>query len=160
LLTVLVALASCLVAFQARAANEGYVDTFSCDEGPFHLDLPKSYLDLRKIGRIRSERIVETEDWGSYKTERKDFEFDGLSLRVITFSNDPTRYMVAIARTTSRNWGITGPFRVGDSLLSALSHFGVRRAPNLLEYGSEGGVVRFKVANGRIVEVRYECYTG
>lgn len=107
-----VALCSFL-ACSVRADGVPYVADFSCGEGPYSLVLPATYPKLKALGPLLGERTVEIDKWDH--AERKDLEFDGLALRVITFRDDPTLYMVVLASVSKPTWRITGPFRVGQA---------------------------------------------
>jgi hypothetical protein len=145
----------------AWSDNSGYVPAFGCDTGPFRLHLPKSFLALRSIGKIRSEKVLEVTDWGTYKSEDRELIFDGLKLIVITFTND-SKYMVARATITSSVWKFAGGFRVGDSVNSVMHRFNDKGSQEveMLRFGGDTDSVDFSVSNGRVIIIDYSCYTG
>lgn len=96
----------CLWSANAVASDKSYIVNFSCESAPFGLHLPASYLNLLRIAPVKSNAVTETENWEGYTTGRRDIAFDGLFLRVITFSNDPERYMVALATVTGNGHGM------------------------------------------------------
>jgi hypothetical protein len=86
-----------------------------------------------------------------------------LALGVVTFSNDSSRYMPMYARVTSREWRITGPFMVGQSVIGARRALGhaADHDPDLRkDYASEGATVHFEHAHGALTSITYTCYLG
>lgn len=157
-------LAIVLVSSVTRAESPSvYVEQVSCEGGPFGLRLPPHLPEVMKLGSIAREEIQQIEKWDGYSTTRKYIEFSGFTLGLVTFSNDPNRYMVSFAEITSSRWSHIAPFRVGESVKSVRRKLGSSAAsdPELkAKYGSEGGDVSFQYAHGKITKVVYACYTG
>jgi hypothetical protein len=124
--------------------------------------LPESATAVRKLGPIRRDTVLETQDWGTYRTHERKLSFDGLELFIVTFSDDPNRYLVAGATLTSSAWNLAGQLRVGNSAASALSGLPVEKIPQdgELEFGGDADFIRVTLARGRVKMVTYACYTG
>lgn len=140
-----------------------YIEPVSCDGGSFGLRLPPRLPEVMKLGSIAREEVQEVEKWDGYTTTRKFIEFSGFTLGLVTFSNDPNRYMVSFAEITSPRWSRIAPFRVGESLQSVRRKLGSAAAtdPELkAKYGSEADDVSFQYARGKITKIVYACYTG
>lgn len=140
-----------------------YVEQFSCESGPFGLRLPQQLPNVMKLGSIEKEIIQNIEKWDGYTATRKYIEFRGLTLGLVTFSNDLNRYMVSFAEITSPRWSRIAPFRVGESVEAVRRKLGssTTHDPELIaKYGSEGGDISFQSTRGTIVKVTYACYTG
>ena len=139
-----------------------YVPEFSCSRGPHSLRLPKSYDQLRSIGKLKSQKVIATQDWDKYKTQERELLFDGLRLTVITFTNDKARYVISGAEITDRRWSIAGSFKIGDTIEEALKSLNARRNPkaNQIKVGGDTDSVVFRVVDGRVVAIAYDCYTG
>lgn len=139
-----------------------YVPEFRCVGGPYGLQLPKSYNEVKKIGKLKSEKVLRTESWDNYKTHERELVFDGLRLYVITFTNDRAKYLIAAAEITKRRWFLAGNFRVGDLIEEAQKKLNAQTNPKAhsLEFGGESDSVIFRVSGGRITTITYDCYTG
>jgi len=144
-------------------AQPGYLPEFGCQAPPFGLRLPTHLPGVMKLAPVRHVEILETEKGDGYTTTRKYVHFPGLTLGLITFSNDPKRYMVSRAEITDARWAEISPFKVGETISSARQRIGSPAAddPDLKsDYGSEGGDLRFESIDGTITKVIYGCYTG
>ena len=86
----------CMPAWAAKNVSH-FVEKLSCDSGPYGLKLPKTYDELRKMGPLRSERLVREEDVGPYRLQYRELVFNGLRLGVVTHSNDAGRFDVEVA---------------------------------------------------------------
>ena len=146
----------------ACAAPQGYVGTFRCDRPPLGLKLPPTYRALRKLAPIEAEQVIDAEETDGADIERRFISFKGLELALILFADEPDRYLVEVAVVTAPHWRFTGPLHVGLSVEAArqrLRH--VRAVPDrALGFGSEGGNVTLKQAQGKVVEIAYSCYVG
>ena len=139
-----------------------YAPNFACRQMPLGIELPDSYPMLRKIAPIRDETVGETTNWGSYQTVIRNLRFDGLRLVVVTFTNDPYRYVLAQASVTDRRWMPDGPLRIGQTLADVqkkLSAFGIS-LNQTLTIGGDADTVTVRMADGRVVGLEYACYTG
>ena len=151
-----------LTCLGAKADEVTYVDTFTCVGGPFGLRLPLSLQELRRYDVIEGERVVSTHSWGEYDTHEEEIWFDGLRLSLITFSNNPARYLLARASVTKPGLKIAGPLWVGQPsgvARETLREFGVA-LPQSRSFGSEAGTVTIYFEVDTISEIRYSCYTG
>lgn len=148
----------------AQVAQTNYVPEFSCYQGKFTLHLPKSLTALRRIGKLESEAADAPVDTHSgYSTQSQRLSYRGMTLGVIAFSNDPSRYLITYARVTSPDWRVTGPFRVGQPISGArreLGKVGAKDTTLADEYGSEGGSVRFDHLGGHLSSITYSCHAG
>ena len=140
---------------QARAAEP------SCTTGPYRLQLPKSYAAVRRLGTLRRDRIVKTEDLGTHTLTYRELRFNGLELELVTSSDKPNQYVVSRAIVSSRAWRIGGPLRVGASVKTALKGL---KATDLtsdreMEFSGEKDSIRVNVARSRILDFEYLCST-
>lgn len=140
-----------------------YIEHISCDRGPFSMRLPKTLSELMKAGIVKREKIDQIEMWDGYATTRKTLYFSGLSLGIITFSNDPDRYLVSFVKVTGTQWSTITPFFIGETVQSVLAKLG---APAIADprlkanYGGDTSTISFRHARGKITQVKYTCYTG
>lgn len=150
----------CLFALsvQARGNTSHYIDKLSCDSGPYSLKLPKTYDALRKIGPLKSERVLREEDFGPYKARHRDLVFNGLRLSVVTYSNDQERYQVTAAEIRNPSWRISPfrqghvlPVKVGDVVTQSLS------STATIEFSGEEDTVRVRLIGRRISVLTYLC---
>ncbi|HTN12635.1 MAG TPA: hypothetical protein VL154_16815 [Acetobacteraceae bacterium] len=150
------------VPLKAQPAAPAYVPAFTCQQESLGIRLPRTYPMLRRIAPIRAETVGEVTNWGAYQTVFRDLRFDGLHLQVVTFSNDPQRYMLAGASITDPQWTPEGLLRIGQTLAETrrrLSEFGVALSESLT-IGGDGDAVTIRATAGHIVELNYSCYTG
>ena len=158
-------LAVCLLlpATVLAQAQSGYLPEFGCQTPPFGLRLPMHLQGVMNLSPVKHVEILETEKWEGYTTTRKYVHFQGLTLGLITFSNDRERYMVSRAEITDVRWAEISPFRVGEYTSTVQRKFGLPADsdPDLKSsYGSEGGDLRFESADRKITKIIYDCYTG
>ena len=90
----------------------GYLPEFGCQVPPLGLRLPTHLQGVMKLAPVRDVEILEVEKWEGYVTTRKYVHFPGLTLGLVTFSNDRERYMVSRAEITDARWAEISPFRV------------------------------------------------
>jgi len=140
---------------QARAAEP------SCTSGPYRLQLPKSYTAVRRMGTLRRERVIRSEDLGTHTLTYRELRFNGLELELVTSSDKPNRYVVSRAIVSSRAWRIGGPLRVGASVKSALQGLQATDLTSDREMEFSGGrdSIRVNVARGRVLDFEYLCST-
>jgi len=156
-----------VVTFAAALANAqeepSYIEEFTCTGGKFGLQLPSNLADVMKMDKVIKETVYEIEKWEGYTTTSKLISFPGLSLAVITFSNDKKRYMVSGAEISDSKWAKISPFSVNESIESVKAKLGKisKKDSSLkLSYGSEDGEVKFFTKNGKTTKITYSCYTG
>ena len=133
----------------------------SCTSGPYRLQLPKSYSAVRRMGHLRRERVIRTEDLGTHTLTYRELRFNGLELELVTSSDQPNRYVVSRAIVSSRAWRIGGPLRVGAPVRSALKGL---KATDLtsdreMEFSGEKDSIRVNVARNRVLDFEYLCST-
>ena len=133
----------------------------SCVGAPLGVNLPDTLSALRSIGKLESEEVVHIDEWDGYKTIDKLLRFKGLDLHVVTFSNQPERYLLSLVEIKSPVWSFA-PFRVGQRSETALGPFGVEQSgPNgLWRIYGESESVLIEVRHSKVSRVVYECYTG
>lgn len=154
------------VVLRMRAPGSGagaYTEQLSCYGPPLGLHLPQNLPDLMKLGPLVKEDVREVEQWEGYTATRKLVHFPGLVLGLVTFSNDPNRYMVGFAEISDSRWKKLAAFHVGESLESARRKLGPSAAndPELLvSYGGESDEIRFENYRGKLTKITYTCYTG
>lgn len=140
-----------------------YTEQLSCYGPPLGLQLPKHLPDVMKLGPVDKEDVRQVEQWEGYTATRKLVYFPGLVLGLVTFSNDPNRYMVGFAEISDTRWKKLAAFHVGESLESARRKLGPAAAndPELLvSYGGESDEIRFENYRGKLTKITYACYTG
>jgi hypothetical protein len=149
-----------VITLDARAQT--YVSTVSCTNGPYRLNLPKSYKAVRGLGQLQRERVLKTEDHGTHTISHRELRFNGLELVLVTASNKPNQYAVSRAVLSSRSWRITGPLRVGTPAQTALRGLYARDLPREgeLEFEGDTDSIRVVLAAGRVLDVEYSCSSG
>ena len=153
-------LALCLTALPAPAANTShYVDELSCSSGPYGLRLPDTYGALRRIGALKSERVVREKDFGPYKLQYRDLVFSGLRLGVVTHSDDGEKYQVTSAEITSSQWRIAGPLRAGQALPAKIGDVATKdfSRSGTFEFSGDEDTVRVRVVGRRVSALSYLC---
>jgi hypothetical protein len=128
---------------------------FACRSGPFGARLPEKLSEVVALAPVVSRHETEA-------GER--IEFEGLSVEVVRFREEPERYLLGSLTIRDRAWASLSPFRVGDDLakVHALLGAGSNADPELrAEYGGEEtDSVWFETRDGRLQAVVYGCYTG
>jgi hypothetical protein len=148
----------CVPAWAAKNVSH-FVDKLSCDSGPYGLKLPKSYDELRKIGALRSERLLREEDVGPYRLQYRQLVFNGLRLGVVTYSNDSDKYDVNSAEIRSSSWKIAGPFRQGHVLPPVVGDIATKSLSSsaTVEFSGDEDLVRVKLVGRRVSVLTYLC---
>lgn len=141
-----------------EAKAQTYSPKLSCTEGPYRVQLPKSYKAVRTLGQLRRERVLKTEDSATHR----ELRFNGLELVVVTFADRPNRYVLSRAIVSSRAWRIGGPLRVGSPAKAALKGLQAKDLPRdgELEFSGDRDSVRVNLAAGRVLDVEYSCNAG
>ena len=149
-----------LASFEVSAQSYNVAD-LSCTKGPYRLKLPKSYRAVRGLGTIRRDRVLKIEDHGTYTATHRELRFNGLEIELVTFSNQPGRYVLTKAIISTPNWRIGGQLRVGAPAKAALRGL-AREAPRdgELEFSGDGDSLRVALAAGRVLDVEYSCQPG
>lgn len=140
-----------------------YLEPVRCVGGPFGLKLPGTLPALLALSKVQREEVNEVERWEGYSATRKYLYLDGLTLGVITFSNDPNRYILTFAEISNPAWNRLLPFKIGRTSVESQSKLGTAAANDPLlrsSYGGDGDSVRFQVSGGKIRRVSYACYSG
>jgi hypothetical protein len=144
----------------AQAANTShFIDKLSCDSGPYGLKLPKTYDALRRIGPLKSERLVREEDLGPYRVRHSELLFNGLRLGVVTYSNDAERYEVSSAEIRGPSWKISGPFRQGQLLPAQVGDVATKTlsSTSTVEFAGDEDVLRVRLVGRRVSVLTYLC---
>jgi hypothetical protein len=141
-----------------------FVEGLACQGGKFSLRLPATLPALLALGPKVGEESLETQRWEGYTTTRKRVRFDGLSIDVVTYSNDAKKYSLAAVTIRSAAWAKLAPFTVGETTEAARAKLGsVANDDVQLRsiYAGENESVRFETTRaGRVAAIIYECYTG
>jgi hypothetical protein len=157
----LACLALALFALPALAAKNvsHFIDQLACDSGPYGLKLPKSYDELRKIGALKSEKVLREEDVGPYRVQYRDLQFNGLRLGIVTYSDDPARYDVTSAEIHNASWKIAGPFRQGHVLPAKVGQIDTKSLSSTatVEFSGDEDVVRVRLVGRRVSTLTYLC---
>jgi hypothetical protein len=156
-----VAIAAALLS-PLHAAASTYVEKLSCTSGPYRVKLPRSYKAVRALAPLKRERVLRTEDHGTYKANYRELRFNGLELIVVTLSHKPNEYILSKAVLSSPAWKIGGQLRVGSAAKSALRGLPVKDfSPDAeIDLAGDSDSIRVTLANGRVQEVDYDCYVG
>ncbi|GAC1376570.1 MAG: hypothetical protein NVS3B3_15740 [Aquirhabdus sp.] len=164
------ALLACL-AVETGSANQAgpagdpqyFVEGLACQSGKYGLRLPATLPGLLALGPRPAVKGLGTQRWKGYTTTYKRIRFDGLSMDLITYSNDPNRYSLASLTIRSTAWTMLAPFAVGESVDDIRARFGdVAKDDWQLRsiYSGENESVHFDTRAGRVSAIIYECYTG
>jgi hypothetical protein len=141
-----------------------FVEGMACQAGKFSLRLPATLPALLALGRPLGEQRLESQRWEGYTTTHKRIWFEGLSLDLITYSNDPDKYSLASLTIRSAAWARLAPFAVGEPVDAVREKLGdISKDDWQLRsiYGGENDSVRFETTRaGNVSAVIYECYTG
>ena len=141
-----------------------FVEGLTCQGGKFSLRLPATLPALLALGPRLGEESLETQRWAGYTTTRKRLRFDGLSIEVVTYSNDAGKYSLAAATIRSAAWAKLAPFTVGETTEAVRAKLGsVSKDDVQLRsiYAGENESVHFETTRaGKVSAIIYECYTG
>jgi hypothetical protein len=165
------ALLACLAAATASANQAGpagdpqyFVEGLTCLGGKYGLRLPATLPGLLALGPRTAVERLDTQRWEGYTTTHQRIRLDGLSMHVITYSNDPNRYSLASLTIRSAAWTRLAPFAVGESVDEIRARLGdVAKDDWQLRsiYAGESESVHFETTRaGRVSAIIYECYTG
>ena len=141
-----------------------FVEGLACQGGKFGLRLPAKLPALLALGPKHGEQRLETQHWDGYTTTRKRIWFDGLSMDLVTYSNDPDKYSLETLTIRSEAWAKLAPFAVGDSIDAIRAKLGdVAKDDWQLRsvYAGESESVHFETMRaGNVSAIIYQCYTG
>jgi hypothetical protein len=138
-----------------------YDPSFTCRGGPLGLRLPATYQAVRSIGKLEREEVTGVQDWKTYKSEDRELVFGGLTLHVVTFTNDKSRYMVSGAVITGSQWTLGGGIRIGNPVAEVLRRAGKGVLKDgAIAIGGDTDTVTFHAPDGKVTQITYECYTG
>ena len=134
---------------------------FQCTGMAQSVRLPSKLSQLRQLGRVTHEQVVHTQEWDGYKAVEKLIRFEGMRLRVVTFTNDPEKYSLSGAYIESSAWNLS-PFPIGQPIRAAVSRLGVTNpASNAVwQFSGESESLYLESRKGKVFRVVYECYTG
>lgn len=139
------------------------VEEVRCVGGRLGLAMPSDLRTLKKLSKVLREEVGEVERWEGYTATRKTLHFEGMSLGIIEFSNDPARYMVTFAELTSPTWNRLSPFKLRRPVTEAAALLGApaKEDPGLKRtYSSESENLKIESSSGIVTRVTYECYSG
>jgi len=159
-------IAACLLACPLASPAESdpfYIQDLGCNGGRLGLRLPLTPAAVRKLGTIVETLPIEVQQWDGYHTTAKGWRYRGLTLEIITFSNDANRYLIEAATIQHPRWKRLSPFHVGQSREQVFRVLGVNDSTpeaEQLEFGGDVDTLRFSFHCGKLVQVQYVCYTG
>jgi hypothetical protein len=87
-------------------------DWFACDSGKYAITLSRHYPSLRTIGRHQVSQL-EVRPYGSGTAALRRLQYIGLRLDVLVPAQEPSRYVLLAAESTSRRWHL-GRLSVGS----------------------------------------------
>ena len=105
---------------------------------------------------VLSEEVQEVEPWQGYVAVRKTVRFHGLTLGLVTFSDDPYRYLVDFAQIRTSTWSRIAPFKIDQPIAAVRRKLGStgNHDPLLLaEYSGETDSIGFETRAGRVVAI-------
>ncbi|MYM39308.1 hypothetical protein [Duganella qianjiadongensis] len=159
-------ISACLLVAPVASPAErdaSYIEDFSCNGGRLGLRLPLTPAGVYKLGTMVQSLPIEVQQWDGYRTTAKALRYRGLTLEIITFSNDASRYLIETATIQHPRWKQLAPFYVGQSRAEVFRVLDVKDStPEVeqLEFGGDGDTLRFSFRSGKLVQVQYVCYTG
>ena len=167
----ILAFTSVATGFTASANQAGpagdpqyFVEGLACQGGKFGLRLPAALPALLALGAKPGEETFETQRWEGYTTTHKRIRFDGMSVDLIAYSNDPNKYSLAGVTIRSAAWAKLAPFAVGEPIDAVRAKLGSIAKDDLQLrsiYAGENESVRFETTRGgNVSAIIYECYTG
>jgi hypothetical protein len=142
-----------------RGNTSHFIDKMSCDSGPYGLKLPKTYEELKKLGGLKSERLVRDQDLGPYRARHRELIFNGLRLSIVTYSDQPDKFQVTAAEIRSASWKIAGPFRHGQALPPMVGDVATKnlKSTSIIEFTGEEDLVRVSLVGRRVASLVYLC---
>lgn len=145
----------------AAEANSIQWPRFSCAGGSESIQLPSRLSQVRAMAPLQRLEVVHTEQWDGYKAIEIAYHFPGLVIGAVTFTNEPERYHLSVARISDAKWRLS-PFRIGQRVEPHLRRWGVTGTIKDGTWRIHGETDRLvlEVRQGRIVEFTFECYTG
>jgi hypothetical protein len=159
-----VTLAASVFSGSAFAQGESiYVPDLDCVGGRFGLKLPSDVRAVKRLAPLVRQELVEVQNWPGYKTTRNLLHFDGLTLEVIEFSNDPARYHLTFASVASPAWNAISAVKIAQPIESAAAVLGSYASQNpglARSFEDEGNMLTIRSDQGVVSEVTYQCYPG
>lgn len=128
---------------------------------PCGVNLPKSYQELRELAPLLREDAEEVMGSASGLAVRRWLDFGTLSIEVLTFGEEPNAYLLSSVEVSSARWNVTGPFRVGQRVETALRRLGAVALPGVTvteRFGDQGAQIQFMTLGGRITKIRVSCF--
>lgn len=138
------------------------VEGFSCLQGRYAPQLPRTLPQLRAMGKLLSDEAGDIQQWEGYRTVERKLRFDGLMIVAVTFSNDDKRYALATLDVSDARWHIHPVLKPGLAALPLLKSLDPKAnmRNGVVRLGGEADSALLHVQDGKIVRVAYECYTG
>lgn len=109
---------------------------------------------------MRAE-IQGTESWDGYQSIHRALHFQGLTVEVVTFSNDADRYHPSVVSITGAQWALSS-LRVGQPAQAPLRRLGVVGpvANGMWRFEGETDTLLVETRRGAVRAITYVCYTG
>ena len=154
------ATALCFPALGAET-TEVALHGYSCSAGAGGIRLPEKLSAVRALGVKVPEEVGESQQWDGYSTTERTLGLDGMTLQVITFSNDPERFLLSMAIIESARWDLS-VIRVGQQLKQAFAALGYSGKPTNgnWRFNGESESLYVEARAGKISRLVFECYTG
>jgi hypothetical protein len=160
----LIAVVFSLLSSGALAKTQSvYVPDLECVGGKFGLRLPSDVRELKRLSQPVNQELIEVENWPGYTATWNLLHFDGLSLGVIEFSNDPARYLLFFASVASPAWNKLSPFQLRQPISQAAAVLGTYASENpglSRPFEDEGSTLTIHSREGLVTEVIYQCSPG
>ena len=139
-----------------------YLPELDCTKGPFRFVLPRTVAELRKIGLLKDEKLLNTLTWDdNTKSHIREFRFDGLVVAILT-DEKGQHYSLSSITIRDARWALAPNFKVGEKYAKVIRRLGLQQKVSLgqFHFSGDGDSVSFVVKDGRIAEIKGGCYTG
>jgi|JI8StandDraft_2_1071088.scaffolds.fasta_scaffold200114_1 hypothetical protein len=140
-----------------------YVPDLECVGGELGLRLPSDIRELKRLSQPVKQELIEVENWPGYTATWNLLHFDGLTLGVVEFSNDPARYLLFFASVASPTWNGLSPIQLMQPISQAAAVLGTYAIDNpglSWPFEDEGDTLTIHSREGLVSEVIYQCYPG
>jgi hypothetical protein len=151
-----------LLCLQAGAATtEVSLQSYACTSKAAGISLPKKLSSIRALGPRTAEESGDSQQWDGYTSTERTLHFKGMSLQLVTFSNDPERYLLSTATIDSGRWSLSA-IRIGQPTNQAFAALGYHGKPidGSWRFVGESESLYLEARAGKVSKLVFECYTG
>ncbi len=161
-ITVLILVALSTPLMVQAPGKAAYLPEVDCTKGSFRFALPRTVAELRKIGPLKGEKLLDTLTWGdNTKSHIRELRFDGLIVAILA-DEKGQHYSLSSITIRDARWALAPNFKVGDTYAEVIRRLGLQQKVSLgqFHFSGDGDSVSFVVKDGRIAEIKGGCYTG